>query len=123
MRQYSLKLIVTNNSLLYNYVAKLFPNKIVPFDTPTIIVDPTVYSKSLEEKLVANGYKVIFVKENIELYMKDNPNTLLLTSDLMLTLTREKWFLVNHPESLQDNIQILDNYILSLRRRALNGHS
>jgi len=113
-----------NNSLIRNDLVKLIPsiNKIIPFDPPTIIIDPTVYSTLLEAKLVGKGYKIIFVKEKVEEYMSSHKNTLLLTNDLTATLnlTRSKWFLVNHPESLVDNIQILDNYILTLRKRALN---
>jgi hypothetical protein len=117
-------IVVMNNSLISNDFAKLIPsiNKIVPYDPPTIIVDPTVYSTSLEAKLVGKGYKIIFVKEKVADYMSSHKNTLLLTTDLTstLNLTRSKWFLVNHPESLVDNIQILDNYILTLRKRSLN---
>lgn len=117
-------LLVVNNSLLRNDIAKLIPNikKIVPYDPPTIIIDPTIYSTSLEAKLVSKGYNCIFVKENISDYMNNNENTLLLTNDLSATLnlTRSKWFLVNHPESLVDNIDILDKYLFNLRKRQLN---
>ena len=117
-------LLVVNNSLIRNDIVKLIPSirKIVPYDPPTIIIDPTVYSTSLEEKLVLKGYKCIFVKEDVSEYMNNNDNTLLLTNDLSATinLTRSKWFLVNHPESLVDNIQILDKYLFNLRKRKLN---
>jgi hypothetical protein len=117
-----MNLLVVNNSLIRNDLAKLMPNKIVPYNPPTIIVDPTVYSDSLKSKLIAKGYNVIFVKEDVVKYINDHKNTLLLTNDLMSTinLTREKWFLVNHPEALQNNIQILDKYILNIRKRQLN---
>lgn len=112
-------MIIENNSLFGVYVEKLFPNKIIAREVPTIIVDPTVYSVDLEMALVKRGYMVIFVKENVEEYINDHPNTLLLTADLDSTLkiTREKWFLVNHPEALEGNIQIIDNYVLGLIRR------
>ena len=86
---------------------------------PTIIIDPTLYSVDLEMSLVRHGYVVIFVKEKIQEYMNDHPNTLLLTTDLdaTLKLTRDKWFLVNHPETFEDNIQIIDNYILNLIKK------
>jgi hypothetical protein len=117
-------LLVVNNSLIRNDIAKIIPsiNKIVPYDPPTIILDPTVYSISLEAKLVSKGYNCIFVKEDVSEYMNNNENTLLLTNDLSATLnlTRSKWFLVNHPESLVENIQILDKYLFNLRKRKLN---
>jgi len=120
-----MNILVVNNSLIRNDFQSIFGHKIVPYNPPTIIVDPTVYSDSLESKLIAKGYNVIFVKENVVKYMNEHENTLLLTNDLMgtLKLTKEKWFLVNHPEALQNNIQILDNYILNIRKRQLNEQS
>ena len=85
---------------------------------PAIILDECVFSPELQDKVSALGFNVLYLgsglsDEQIRAYMKDNPNTVIITSDVEFSewFTWKQCFLIEQKTPEHEVAGLIDEFM------------
>jgi len=85
---------------------------------PAIILDECVFSPELQDKVSALGFNVLYLgsglsDEQIRAYMKDNPNTVIITSDVEFSewFTWKQCFLIEQKTPEHEVVGLIDEFM------------
>ena len=85
---------------------------------PAVILDECVFSPELQDKVSALGFNVLYLgsglsDEQIRAYMKDNPNTVIITSDVEFSewFTWKQCFLIEQKISEYETSMLIKEFM------------